>query len=169
MPNHVDYLHPNTKIWWFIVFVIFFHVFIVCCCISMYCMTYSSTINNKSISVNNSNSTSIYFKHAFHADPGAYKKRAGSSWYIKIHLLRKPSNKSASSNVSLWTYKSWYNQYFLFQSFSILFEHAYNQHLKYFPYLSYCKNFPYQEIMFHQTFSSCPYIRIDKFPFLITK
>ena len=45
----------------------------------MYCMTYSSTINNKSISVNNSNSTSIYFKHVFHADPGAYKKRAGSS------------------------------------------------------------------------------------------
>ena len=67
----------------------------------MYCMTYFSTINNKSVSVNNSNSTSIYFKHAFHANPGADKKRAGSSWYIKIHLLRKPSNASASSNVLL--------------------------------------------------------------------
>ena len=44
----------------------------------MYCMTYSplipfSTINNILISVNNSNFTLVFFKQAFHANPGADK------------------------------------------------------------------------------------------------
>ena len=33
-----------------------------------------STINNKSTSAINSNSTSVFFKHACHANPGADKK-----------------------------------------------------------------------------------------------
>ena len=42
-------------------------------------MTYSSsnsfsTINNTSISVNNSNFTPVFFKHACHADPDAGKQ-----------------------------------------------------------------------------------------------
>ena len=60
-----------------------------------------STINNISKSVNNSNLVPIFFKQACHANPGADKKRAGSSLYISIHLFLKYSNKSASSNVSL--------------------------------------------------------------------
>ena len=45
----------------------------------MYYMTYSSSnpfsiINNMLTSVNNSNFTSVFFKHACHADPGADKK-----------------------------------------------------------------------------------------------
>ena len=44
------------------------------------CMTWQipplvpfSTINSISLSVNNSNSTFVFFKHAFHANPGADK------------------------------------------------------------------------------------------------
>ena len=45
----------------------------------MYCMTYSTsnpffTVNNVSISVNNSSSTSVFFNQAFHANSGADKK-----------------------------------------------------------------------------------------------
>ena len=46
-----------------------------------------STINSISISVNNSNSSSVFFKHACHANPGADKKQARSSSYISIHLF----------------------------------------------------------------------------------
>ena len=60
-----------------------------------------STINNISISVNNS--IFVIFKHAFHANPGADKTWAGSSTYISIHLLRKLLNKSASNNMYLQT------------------------------------------------------------------
>ena len=41
------------------------------------------------MSVNNSNSTFVFFKRACHANPGAYKKLAGSSSYISIHLSLK--------------------------------------------------------------------------------
>ena len=59
------------------------------------------------MSVNNFNSTFV-FKLAFHANPGADKKKqAGSSSYVSIHLFRKFPNTSASDNVSLWMYKSW--------------------------------------------------------------
>ena len=45
----------------------------------MYCMACCtsnsfSTINSISISVNTSNSTSVFFKHVCHANPGADKK-----------------------------------------------------------------------------------------------
>ena len=53
------------------------------------------------MSVNNFNSTFV-FKHAFHANPGADKKKqAGSSSYVSIHLFRKFPNTSTSDNVSL--------------------------------------------------------------------
>ena len=59
------------------------------------------TINSILIPVNNSNPTSVFFKHACHANPGADKKSFGSSSYISIHLFIKFSNTSARSNVSL--------------------------------------------------------------------
>ena len=61
-----------------------------------------SAIDYISVSVNNSNSTSAFFKHAYHANPGPERKWAESSSYISIHLLRKLSDTSASNNVSLW-------------------------------------------------------------------
>ena len=48
----------------------------------------------------------VFFKQAFHANPGADKKRAGSSSYISMHLFLKFSNTSASNNVALGTYIS---------------------------------------------------------------
>ena len=47
-------------------------------------MTYStsnsfSTVNNISISVNSSSFTLTFFKAAYHANPDAVRKRAGSS------------------------------------------------------------------------------------------
>ena len=65
-----------------------------------------STITSISLSVNNSNSTSVFFRHACHANPGADRKCAGSSRYISMHLSLKFSYTSASSIASLWTYKS---------------------------------------------------------------
>ena len=59
-----------------------------------------STINSISISVNNSNFTFVFFKHACHANAGADKKWAGSSPYIPIHLFLKFSNTSANKNIS---------------------------------------------------------------------
>ena len=57
-------------------------------------MTFS-IINNISILLNNSNSTSSFFKNACHANPRADKKWAGSSSYISIHLFLKFPNTSA--------------------------------------------------------------------------
>ena len=50
--------------------------------------------------VNNSSSTPVFLKQACHANPGAYKRWAGSSSYISIHLFLKFSNTSASNNAS---------------------------------------------------------------------
>ena len=52
------------------------------------------------MSVNNSNSTLVFFRHACHANPGAHTKYAGSSWYMLSHTFLKFSNTSASNNVS---------------------------------------------------------------------
>ena len=71
-----------------------------------------SNINSISLSVNNSNFTLGFFKLVFHANPGALKKWAGSSSYFSMHLSLKFSNTSASSDVSDWTYKSWYSPKF---------------------------------------------------------
>ena len=67
-------------------------------------MTYSSsfsTIDNISISVKRSNFTLVFFKAAYHANPGAEKNFAGSSSYIPIHIFLKFSNTSVNNNVSL--------------------------------------------------------------------
>ena len=65
-------------------------------------------IINISLSVNKTNFILVSFKRASHINPGADKKWVGSSSYISIHLFLKPSNTSASNNVSLWTHRSWY-------------------------------------------------------------
>ena len=65
----------------------------------------SSNIISMSLSVNNSNSTVVFFKQSCHACPGADKKWAGSSSYLSMHLSLKFSNTSASNNVSDWTYR----------------------------------------------------------------
>ena len=60
----------------------------------------SSTINNISRSVNNSNFTPVFFKQACHTNPAADKKWEGSSLYISIHLPLKFPNTSGNKNVS---------------------------------------------------------------------
>ena len=65
-----------------------------------------SSICNISISVSNSNSTFAIFRHACHANPGAWTKYAGSNSYISKHISLKFSNMSDSSNVSTCTYRS---------------------------------------------------------------
>lgn len=57
-----------------------------------------------SILVNNSNSTSVILKQAFHANSGADKTWAGSNSYISIHVLGKMLSVSASNNMPIWTY-----------------------------------------------------------------
>ena len=52
------------------------------------------------LSVSNSNSTPVFFRHACHANPGAVKKLAGSISYIPMYLSLKLSNTSASNFVS---------------------------------------------------------------------
>ena len=51
------------------------------------------------MSVNNSSSTSVFFKQACHANPGADKKLEGSSPYISIHLSLNFQKISASKSV----------------------------------------------------------------------
>ena len=65
------------------------------------------TIINIVLSINNSYFISVFSNQACHANPVADRKWAGSS-YISIHLFLKFSNTSASNDLSLWTYKSWY-------------------------------------------------------------
>ena len=60
-----------------------------------------SIINSISVSVNNSNSTPVFFKQAYHANPGADTKNIGSSSYFSRHIFLKFSYTSASNNVSL--------------------------------------------------------------------
>ena len=68
-----DSLHPNTSYMIIFVFAIVFHVFIVCCCISMDCMAcYHS--NTVLISVVNSYSIYVFFKHACHTPLAAEGK-----------------------------------------------------------------------------------------------
>ena len=63
-------------------FTINFHIFIISFCIAMDYVTYSSsnflsTTNSISISVNNSNFTSVFFKAVCHANPGADRNLPG--------------------------------------------------------------------------------------------
>ena len=69
----------------------------------MYCLTYSTfdafpAINNISLPVNNFNSTSVFFKHACHANHVADKELVGLNSYISTHLFRKLSNTSARNS-----------------------------------------------------------------------
>ena len=59
-----------------------------------------SLINSMSTSVSNSKFTSVFFKHACHANPGADRKCAGSSSYISMYVFLNFSNTFASNNVS---------------------------------------------------------------------
>ena len=70
------------------------------------------TINNVSISAKRSNFTLSYLEAAFHANPGAKRKREGSSSYISRRIFQKFSNTSGNNNVSPWIYKSWYSPKF---------------------------------------------------------
>ena len=70
----------------------------------------ASIINNISMSVINSKFSFVFFKQACHAaNPGADMKWEGSSPYISIHVSLNFLKTSASNNVSVWTYKSWYS------------------------------------------------------------
>ena len=71
--------------------------------------------------------TSVFFKAAFHANPGAETKWTGSLSYISIHLFQKISNISASKDFLCWKNRSGYSsRFFLSKSFH-----------------SFWKNFPY--------------------------
>ena len=89
-------------------------------------MTYSSynsfsTISSISISVNNSNFTSVFFKAAYDANPGAEKNFGGSKWQIFKHIFLTSLKTLAKSNVSLLKYKSWYSpQFFISKSLQSL-------------------------------------------------
>ena len=63
----------------------------------------ASIINNISTFVYNSKFTFVFFKHAYHANPGADKKWEGSSPYISMHVSLTFSKTSASNDVSVWT------------------------------------------------------------------
>ena len=60
-----------------------------------------STINNVSISVKRSNFTLVFFKAAFHVNPGAERNFAGSSLYTLRQIFLKVSNAATKKDVSL--------------------------------------------------------------------
>ena len=120
------------KIWWFFAFSYSFMYLLFpdayrCAAWHMNSLIPFSSINKISISVNNYNSSSVFFKHFCYANRGADKKWSRSSSYISIHLLQKLSNTSAIDNVSFWTYKSWYSTRFFVSKFFHTFSHAYNK------------------------------------------
>ena len=53
------------------------------------------------MSVKRFNCTFVFYTAAYHANPGAERKQAGSSLYISRHTFLKFSNTSANNNVSL--------------------------------------------------------------------
>ena len=69
-----------------------FYILIICyLCIAWHIpsLISFSTIMNISLFVNSFNFTLLLFKLACHTNPGAYKKPAGSSSNISIHLFLK--------------------------------------------------------------------------------
>lgn len=62
--------------------------------------------------VSSFDSTSDFFRHAWHANPGADQKWAELISYILIHLLWKLLNTFVSLNISLRTSRSWYSSRF---------------------------------------------------------
>ena len=81
-----------------------------------------STINNISISVNKSNSTSVFFKAAYRANRKGERNIAVCSSKISKSIFLKFSKALANSNFSLWRYKSWYSpKYFYFKIFTNTF------------------------------------------------
>ena len=73
-------------IWWCFILITIFHIFIIRFCISMNYVTYSSSnffFNHSiSISVNNSNFTSVFCKAACHANPKAERNFKVFKWWI---------------------------------------------------------------------------------------
>ena len=57
------------------------------------------------MSVNSFKFTLVFFNAACYTNPGAVRKRAGSSSYISRHIFRKFSNTSANNAALLQTYK----------------------------------------------------------------
>ena len=54
-----------------------------------------------SISVKRYNFALVFFKAASHANPGADRNFAGSSFYVSLHILLNFSNKYPNNNVLL--------------------------------------------------------------------
>ena len=83
-------------------------------------MTYSSSnTNNISVSVKNSNSISVFLNmFAMLIHLLIKNEQDQNHMFQYIYFIIKFSNKSASNNVSLWTYKSWYSpRFFILKSF----------------------------------------------------
>ena len=106
LPNHTNYLHLNTQgmmIQCFYhnsscILYLLLHIYVLH---DIFCLKFlfqpSTTYQYQLVIL----ILSVFFKRACHANPGADKKRAGSSSYISVHLFQKFSNTSASNNVSL--------------------------------------------------------------------
>ena len=59
-----------------------------------------STINRISISVSSSSFTSVFFKAACHANPGAERNFTGYKWQILKHIVLKFSKTPVKSNIT---------------------------------------------------------------------
>ena len=99
MPININYYVPIVEMQRFFIFILIFHVFIINFRVlvnSMTCFTSDIffAINNIFISVNKSNFTFVFFKAVCHTNPGAVRKRAGSSSYISRYTIPKFSNTS---------------------------------------------------------------------------
>ena len=90
---HCSSLHifhvPILEKWRHFVPVISSHAFVIYFCMlwTAWCVLLIpfSTINSISTPVKNSNSTFVFFKHAYHDNLGAERKQAGSGLCISIH------------------------------------------------------------------------------------
>ena len=102
-----------------------------------------STINNISISIKRSNFTLVIFKAACHADLGAERKCIEDTYFksSKIHRLTKMYCFEHTNHDTILS--------FLFKKLYKIFLPARNLHLQYLPFLSDCKNLPFQVMMFH--------------------
>ena len=83
---------PKCKIWWFIIFIIIFHMFSITFAYlliqwDILPLISCLTINSISILFNNSNFTSVFFKAACQAHPGAERNFAGSKIFETRHSI----------------------------------------------------------------------------------
>ena len=155
------------EIWGFFVCVLKFHVFVIFFCVSLNRVTRAvydtiSYHSNISTSPSISNSTSIFLKDAFHANPGVERKYAGASLYILIQLLWKLMNTCPKNSLSLWTYTSWYLPRFIFHSSPNLFSSIYKHHL----YCLLLSGIYFLVMMLHWIFSLNLCTHMDKYFFV---